>query len=142
MGENNGMYGKHQSIETIEKIRARAKKRFEDPKEREKQRLTAIKRIENNLSIGGQIQPWFNPRGCQIIDNYGNKNGYKFKHEMNGGEICISGYFPDGLDEERKTIIEIDEKHHYDTHGNLKKKDVDRQKYLEGLGYKFIRIKI
>ena len=72
---------------------------------------------------------------------YGKKNGYVFQHAMNGGEVCIDGYFLDGLDEEKKTIIEIDEKHHFDINGNLKPKDIKRQIYFETLGYNIIRIR-
>jgi len=105
----------------------------------EKIRLGAIKRIENTV---GNIYPNFNPVACKIIDEYGKENGYNFQHAENGGEICIGGYFPDGVDKKKKTIIEIDEKHHFDINGNLKQKDLKRQLYLENLGYRFIRIKI
>ena len=88
------------------------------------------------------IVPNFNPAGCRLIDKYNKKDGYEFQHAMNGGEVQIGGYFPDGLDEKRKTIIEIDEKQHYTSDGELKEKDKKRQEYLENLGYKVIRIKI
>ncbi|MBT4732226.1 DUF559 domain-containing protein, partial [Candidatus Woesearchaeota archaeon] len=51
------------------------------------------------------------------------------------------GYYPDGLDENRKTIIEVDESHHF-KNGELRKKDIKRQTYLESLGYDVIRIKL
>lgn len=63
----------------------------------------------------------------------GQNNGYNFQHAENGGEICIDGYFPDGVDQDKMVIIEIDEKHHFNVD--------DRQKYLENLGYDFIRIR-
>ena len=68
--------------------------------------------------------------------------GFNFQHAENGGEVCIDGYFPDGIDMEKKIIIEIDEPRHYDKNGNLKQKDIQRQNYLENLGYKFIRVRI
>jgi len=106
-----------------------------------KQRLSAIKRIEKNKFNGGQMTPGYNPVACKIIDEYNKKHGFNFHHAENGGEVCIDGYWPDGLDEKRKTIIEIDESRHY-KNGTLKEKDIQRQQYLEGLGYKVIRIKI
>ena len=102
-------------------------------------RLTTIKNIEDRC---GQISPNYNSKAIPIIKEYEKKHGFNFQHAENGGEVCIDGYFPDGVDEKRKTIIEIDESHHFDKNGNLKQKDIQRQKYLEGLGYKFIRVKI
>ena len=86
--------------------------------------------------------PNYNSVGCGIINDYNKKYGFNFQHAENGGEVCIDGYWPDGIDEKRKTIIEIDEKRHFNPDGTYKEKDTRRQKYLEGLGYKFIRIKV
>jgi hypothetical protein len=153
-GQKNSMYGKSVYDMWVEKYgKKEADKRQEQKaykcstfnlglkrsdETRKKQRLSAIKRIENRF---GQSSPNYNPNGCKIIDEYGKKNGFNFRHAENGGEVCIDGYYPDGVDEMRKTIIEIDEKHHFDINGNLKQKDVQRQNYLENLGYKVIRIK-
>jgi hypothetical protein len=106
---------------------------------RKKQRLTLKKRIENRC---GQISPNYNEIGCKIIRWFNMYYDFNFQHAENGGEVCIDGYWPDGLDEGRKTIIEIDEKHHFNPDGTYKQKDIRRQKYLENLGYTFIRIKI
>lgn len=47
----------------------------------------------------------------------------------------------DGYDEKRNAVIEVDEQHHFDKKGCLKKKDVIRQKEIEDfLKCKFIRI--
>lgn len=105
-----------------------------------KMRMSAIKRIE--FDINGKILPSYNPEACKIIDEYGIVNGYNFQHALNGGEVCIGGYFPDGIDEKKKTIIEIDEKHHFNSDGTYTKKDIQRQTYLESLGYNVIRLKI
>ncbi|GJQ43746.1 MAG: hypothetical protein JETCAE03_32440 [Ignavibacteriaceae bacterium] len=86
----------------------------------------------------GKICPNYNPIACKIIDEYGQKHGCHFQHAENGGEVCIDGYFPDGIDEKNKIIIEVDEKHHAKT----KNKDLNKQKYFEKLGYKVIRIKL
>lgn len=43
----------------------------------------------------------------------------------------------------KNVVLEVDEKHHFDVNGNLKKKDVIRQKEIENfLKCKFLRIKI
>jgi len=135
--------GKNISKETRKKQSISAKKRFENLEEREKQskrcRISAINRI---MKTHGHIYPNYNINACKIIEDYGKENGYDFQHALNGGEVNIDGYFPDGLDEEKKTIIEIDETHHFDINGNLREKDIIRQKYLENLEYKIIRIRI
>jgi len=79
----------------------------------------------------------------ELLDEYGEQYNYKFQHAMNGGEILIEelGYFPDGLDVKKKTVIEIDERHHF-RNGCLREKDIVRQREIEKLGYKFIRIKL
>jgi hypothetical protein len=104
-----------------------------------KMRLSRIEEIEKN---NGQISPNYSPVACGIINDYNKKYGFNFRHAENGGEVCIDGYWPDGVDEKRKTIIEVDEKHHFNPDGTLKKKNRERQMYLENLGYKFIRIKL
>lgn len=105
------------------------------PEVRKKLRLAALKR--NGIAF-----PNYNPIGCDIINWFNMYYDFNFQHAENGGEKCIDGYWPDGIDEKRKTIIEIDEPRHFDGDGKLREKDVERQNYLENLGYKFIRIKI
>ena len=146
-GENHPNYGKKRSEETRKRIgESRKGKTYEelygkekDKEMRKKQRLSRLKHIEKN---NGQVSPNYNPNAIPIIEEYGKKNGYNFQHAENGGEVCIDGYWPDGIDEKRKTIIEIDEPRHFNSDGTYKQKDIQRQIYLEGLGYKFIRVKI
>jgi hypothetical protein len=48
----------------------------------------------------------------------------------------------DAYDKENNIVLEIDERHHYDSNGNLKDKDARRQLEIEEfLKCKFIRIK-
>lgn len=77
-----------------------------------------------------------------LIEQYGFDHGYNFRHAENGGEVCIGGYFPDGVDFGEMVIIEIDEKRHFNSDGKYRQRDIDRQKYLENLGYRFIRITV
>src|SRR3990167_10464722 len=96
-GGNNPMFGKHHSEEA-----------------RIKMRLSAIKRIEQNNLDGNQLCPAYNPKSIPIIEEYGKINGYNFQHAENGGEYNIKklGYWVDGYDKTRNTIIEIYEKFH------------------------------
>jgi hypothetical protein len=126
LGRPGNMIGKKHSIETRKKLRQ-----------------IAIKRIEERY--GGQIHPNYNPAVCALMDEYGKKHGYNFKHAMNGGEHYFKelGYWVDGYDVERNTVFEGDEKHHFDSEGNLLEKDVIRQKeIIDHYGCKFIRSRI
>jgi len=85
----------------------------------------------------------FNENACIIIDNYGNKNGYKFQHAKNGGEFHVPNtqYVVDGYDREKNTVIEYDEKRHY-KNDKLLEEDIVRQNIIvDKLKCKFIRIK-
>ena len=119
------------------------KKRIRSDEHCRKLRLAHIDRIKNIKCNGKDLSPKFNPVTCQIIDNYGKQNGFHFCHALNGGEHYIKelGYWVDGYDKEKNTVLEIDEKHHFDFNGNLKEKDVRRQKEIEEhLKCKFIRL--
>jgi very-short-patch-repair endonuclease len=53
----------------------------------------------------------------------------------------ILGYWLDGYDKEKNVVIEADEIHHFDIDGNLREKDIIRQKEIEAqLKCKFLRI--
>lgn len=147
----------------IKETDERVKKNSESNKGRKRSKETKLKMRKNNahywkgktrteetklkirlsmIKRNGITFPNYNPDACRYINEYNKKYGFNFQHAENGGEVNIDGYFPDGIDEKRKTIIEVDEPRHYDKNGNLKQKDVKRQKYLEGLGYKVIRVRI
>jgi predicted RNA-binding Zn-ribbon protein involved in translation (DUF1610 family) len=67
----------------------------------------------------------FNPVACDFIDGLNKKMGWNLKHALNGGEVELIGYFPDGYDEERNIIFEYDEpKHNSNYHKN---RDLKRQ---------------
>ena len=126
-GEKNPNYGKHilHSEETKRKLR-----------------LIAIKRRD---SLYGKCVPNYNPEGCKLIDEYGKKYGYNFRHAENGREYFIKelGYWVDGYDERQNVVIEVDENSHYDFDGRLKEEDVKRQREIENLlECKFIRVRI
>jgi len=107
-----------------------------------KMRLRKIKKIE---FYHGKCYPNYNHEGCKLIDEYGKEHDYNFQHAENGGEYHIKelGYWVDAYDKIRNTVLEIDEPVHYDKNGNLKKRDLERQKEItDFLGCKFIRLKI
>jgi hypothetical protein len=135
-GEKNGMFGKKHnkttiaiikekrklqtcSEETRDKMSISAKKRLEEynywlgKKHREesknKMRIVASRRINNN-----NWHPSYNITACNIIEKYGNENGYKFQHAMNGGEYFIGnlGFWLDGYDKEKNIGIEYYENAH------------------------------
>jgi len=106
-----------------------------------KQRVSTLNYLSKTK---GQIVPRYNINSITIIEEYGVKNGYNFQHAENGGEYYIKelGYFVDGYDKEKNTVIEIDEPHHFNNDGSLKEKDVERENEIRKLlKCEFIRIK-
>lgn len=113
------------TLETCMKISASLKGRQHSTEHSAKIRLSGINWVEKNKLNGNQLIPRWNPVACQKIDEYGKQYGYNFKHAMNGGEYFISqlGYWVDGYDKEKNTVIEYYEKKH-----NLKvQKDFERE---------------
>ena len=107
-----------------------------------KMRLSTLKYIHDGK---GQIVPRYNKKSIALINNFAIKNNLNFIHAENGGEFFIKelGYFLDAYDPKNNIVLEIDESHHYDINGNLKEKDIIRQKEIESyLGCKFHRIRI
>jgi hypothetical protein len=105
-----------------------------------------IKRIEEikNKSVNGQLIPNYNPSSIPIIEAKARELGITdLQHAENGGEFYIKelGYWVDGYSKEKNIVIEYDEPHHFDENGNLKSRDVIRQKEIEEyLQCVFIRI--
>ena len=127
LGKNNPMYGKH---------------RKHSEKTRQKMRISAVKRIERTKLNGGQLHPNYSRKACMLFDWANMYHDLHIQHAENGGEFHVIGYFADGYDEYTNTWYEWDEKHHFDKDGNLKEKDIDRQKEIvKYLGCEFIRIR-
>ena len=74
--------------------------------------------------------PGYNMKSCEMIDVINELYGWNLQHALNGKEVCLGGYFPDGHDKERSIIFEYDEEHHYYDNGELKGYDKKRQKNL------------
>lgn len=85
--------------------------------------------------IGKTGKPNYNTNACGFIDLLNDVYGWDLQHALNGKEVCVGGYFPDGYDKDRNIIFEYDESHHYYANGELKPEDRDRQndmmKYFE-----------
>ncbi|NBO23125.1 hypothetical protein EBU94_07305 [bacterium] len=86
------------------------------------------------------VGPNYNPAACQYFDELSVRNNWNLRHALNGGEIEILGYFLDAYDKNKNIVVEYDEPRHYDKLGNLKQKDVLRQKcIMSHLKCKFFR---
>jgi len=85
--------------------------------------------------------PRFNPKACQLIEDYGKEHGYNFQHALNGGEYHIKelGYWVDGYDKEKNVVIEYQEKHHNQIQ-NKQKDIIRKEKIISLLKCKFIEI--
>lgn len=108
------------------------------------QRISTIRRIMKNISNGGQIQPRYNPSGCNYFNKLMEQTNTFIHHAENGGEYNIEelGYWVDGYDKENNIVYEFDEKRHFNSDGTLKDKDIQRQKEITNLlKCEFIRIK-
>jgi hypothetical protein len=105
------------------------------------QRLNTINRITS--LFGGEFHPSFNKKACKYFDLLMLETNTHIQHALNGGEYYIEelGYWVDGYDKENNIVYEFDEKYHFNKDGNLKLKDIQRQKLItEHLKCKFIRI--
>lgn len=131
--------------ETAKKIVAvrRANNSYKHKEEtKKKMRLVAIKRIERHYGI---CHPNFNLEACEFFKSFDKEHQTQGQYATNGGEYFIKelGYFVDYFNRKMRLIQEWDEKKHYDMNGNLKEKDVKRQKEIMRLypDFEFRRIK-
>jgi hypothetical protein len=127
-GENHPMYGK-----------------FHTDSSRTKMILSRLKYISDRYNNGNQIYPNYNASSIPIIEAKAKELGITdLQHAEKGGEFYIKelGYWVDGYSKEKNIVIEYDERHHFDVNGNLREKDILRQKLIQdALGCEFIRIK-
>jgi hypothetical protein len=107
-----------------------------------KDKISKSHRINRSQLIKGTIQfPNFNPKACEIIEEYGKQNEYDFQHALNGGEFYIKelGYWVDGYDKLKNIVIEYQEKHHL-TPKWVEKDKRRREEIINALNCKFIYI--
>jgi very-short-patch-repair endonuclease len=102
-----------------------------DPEVQEKRRKFLIEKCEKL----GYIRIGVNE--IKILDYIENFINYKIIRQFK-----VKAYSVDGYVKELNICLEVDERHHYDVFGNLKNKDIKRQKIIEeSLKCQFIRIK-
>lgn len=119
-GKNNPMFGKKHSI-----------------KSKIKQRIKALDRISKNNSI--IVMPNIGMNEQKILDDLEEIFKEKIIRQY---RILQLGLFVDGYIKSLNLCIEVDERKHFDIYGNLKQKDINRQKEIENnLCCKFLRIK-
>lgn len=104
-----------------------------------KMRNSALTVIHSNH---GQVSPRYNKLSIRALEQKAAELGIDdLIHAENGGEFQILGYFLDGYSPSKNIVIEYDERHHFDSNGNLREKDIIRQQEIEAkLGCTFIRI--
>lgn len=114
---NYGMKNKNHSKETKQNMR-----------------ISAIKYIKETC---GGIRPNIGRNEKHFLDEIELSNNIKIRRDK-----WTCGYKLDGYCEELNLAIEVDEKVHFDFDGNLRPKDIERQKSIEQkLGCKFLRIR-
>lgn len=112
------------------------------PEQRLRSRLGALNYLAKTK---GQVIPRYNIHSISVIEELGRELGCNFLHAENGGEYHIKelGYFLDGYDPDRNVVVEIYEKHHYDSEGNLRPRDVVREREIKSyLKCEFIQIRL
>jgi len=92
---------------------------------RKKMSESAIRRIQKYQLYN---KPNFNPDACKFIDDLNVSFGLNLQHALNGGEIWIDGFYPDGYDKEKNVVFEYDESWHQNT--VTKSKDLKRQQTI------------
>jgi len=104
-----------------------------------KKRLAICKNIKKN----GGLFAGYNSNACEIFKQFDELNNTNGIFATNPYEFQILGYSLDYINFDKKLIIEIDEKHHFDKNGLLKSKDVIRQREIQELysGFKFLRFR-
>lgn len=111
-------------------------------KTRQKQRVSTLSYLN---TLNGKLAPRYNKNSIPLLEKKANDLGIDdLQHAENGGEYHIEelGYFVDGYSKKHNIVIEVDEKHHFNNKGILRKKDRDRQREIENfLNCKFYRIR-
>jgi hypothetical protein len=129
--------------ESIEKAALKTKGIKRGPRTKEiriKLRKAMLKNISKNYDI---FYPAYNKKACEFFKSFDEQNNTKGHYAVyGGGEHYIKelGYWIDYINFDKKLIIEIDEKHHFEK-GVLKEKDIIRQKEIQECfpNFKFIR---
>lgn len=129
----------------VGKLISKAKMGYKhSPETISKLRKARIKQIREARCNGNQFFPSYNKNAIEIIDQFGNVNGFTFQHAENYGEYFVEGIgcWVDGYDKQQNVVVEVYEPHHYRS-GILKKKDIRREQHIiDALKCTFYRIEI
>ncbi len=87
--------------------------------------------------------PNFNRSSIKFFKNFDEENDTWGLYGINEFHIKELGYWLDYFNQELKLIIEWDEEYHFDRKGNLREKDIQRQKEIQDLypDFEFRRIR-
>jgi len=125
------------SIKTA-KIRKENGSYFVTEEVREKHRINKIERM---IKQGILIWPSFSKEACKVFDKIEKDFGWDGFYATKGKEKRIGRFWVDYYEPHKNIVIEYDEPYHFDKDGNLKEKDVKRQKLIEQkIGCRFYRI--
>lgn len=139
---SSGNKGKHVSLDTRRKISEShagksRKSKSKSEEHKRKIRKSIVETLKNKH--GEDFQPGYNPKACELIEEYGEKHEYDFQHAENGGEYHIKelGYWVDGYDSEENVVFEYYEPAHRKT--KRKERDERRKKeIMKHLDCKFV----
>jgi len=130
------------SEETKQKMSNAHKGKIISEETKIKMSQTAIKKSHiHSIQKYGKWSPNYNSKACQIIEEFGKENGYNFQHALNGGEFHIKelGYWVDGYDKEKNTVIEYQEKYHLNPK-RIEKDKRRKEEIIKILKCKFIYV--
>lgn len=100
-----------------------------------------INKVERMIKDGILIWPSYNKTACKIFDTLESDLGWNGQYATKGKEKRIGRYWVDYYEPNENIVIEYDEKYHFDNNGNLKPRDIERQKWIENrIRCKFYRI--
>lgn len=129
-----------QDLEVRKKISNTVSKLWQDKDYRKKLRLAHANRARRQ----GQ-SPSYNELSCKFFSQFDRDFNTQGQYATNGGEYFIKalGYWMDYINFDLKLIIEWDERSHYDVDGNLKERDVQRQREIQEYfpDFTFVRIR-
>jgi hypothetical protein len=91
-------------------------------------------------------RPIFNTKACEYFKQFDESNNIHGHYATtSGGEFFIKelGYWPDYINHDLGLIIEVDEPKHFEKSGELKQKDVQRQREIQEFypDFLFLRFK-
>lgn len=108
--------------------------------EEQKEKLRIIN-IERKIQDGTLSWPNYNRTACDLFWKLEEDLGWNGYYATKNNEKRIGRYWVDYYEPRINVVIEFDEPYHFDKCGNLKQRDIDRQRWIENrIGCNFFRI--